>query len=77
MLDWVFHRLNNPDLLETKTQKESFFSLSDGTKIVLGLFGVAAIFFGIGYALRPVEEVFDDLHDSQENIKLHHIQEKT
>ena len=45
----------------------SFFSVSSGTKIVLGLFGVAAIFFGMGYALRPIEEVFDDIHDSTDS----------
>lgn len=45
--------------------KQSFFSITTGTKFVFGLFGTAAVFFGIGYALRPVEEIFDDLHDSE------------
>ena len=50
-----------------KSEQPSFFSLTGGTKIVLGLFGVAAALFGLGYALRPIEEVFDDLHDSSDS----------
>jgi hypothetical protein len=49
---------------KSENTSPSFFSISDGTKIVLGIFGVAAVFFSVGYALRPVEEIFDDLHDS-------------
>lgn len=63
MFEWIYKNKEQTATLS----KESFFGLSDGTKIVLGIFGVAAIFFGIGYALRPIEEVFDDLHDSREN----------
>lgn len=56
--------------LETpEHDKESFFSVTSGTKVVFGLFGIAAIFFSIGYALRPIEEVFDDLHDSRKDIR--------
>ena len=48
---------------------QPLFSITSGTKIILGLFGVAAVLFGAGYAFRPIEEVFDDLHDSRKNIK--------
>ena len=54
---------------EPQEPKESFFSLTSGTKTIFGMFGVAAILFGVGYALRPVEEIFDDLHDSRKNIR--------
>lgn len=47
----------------------SFFSISEGTKVVLGLFGISAILFGFGYAMRPVQEIFDDLHDSDNDTE--------
>ena len=37
---------------------------SGGISVVM-LFGIAAIIFGIGYALRPVSDIVDELHDSQ------------
>ena len=50
-----------------KNNNPSFFSITGGTKVVLGIFGVAAVLFGLGYALRPIEEVFDDLHNSDDS----------
>lgn len=46
------------------TDKPSFFSIDTGTTVVIGLFGVAAVLFGFGYAFRPIEEIIDDRHDS-------------
>ena len=66
MFGWLYNTIGSHEL--TKSQ-ESFFSLTSGTKTILGMFGVAAILFGVGYALRPVEEVFDDLHDSRKDIR--------
>lgn len=45
----------------------SLFSMTSGTKIVLGMFGLGTILFGLGYALRPIQEAFDDLHESDES----------
>ena len=52
-LSWWFSR--NTD--STKTW--GGFSLT-GLLIVLG-------FFGFGYAMRPVQQIFDDLHDSEDD----------
>lgn len=40
------------------------FSLSLPVKITMVLCGVSAMFFALGYALKPVAEIVDELHES-------------
>jgi hypothetical protein len=42
------------------------FELSTTTKISLVIFSSAALFFGIGYALRPVAEIIQEMEDIEE-----------
>lgn len=42
----------------------NMFSLSMPVKLTMVIGSISAVFFGIGYALRPVAEIVDELHDS-------------
>lgn len=44
--------------------EDSSFTLSNGTKIIIGLFGTAAMLYSLSMVLKPVQEIFDDLHHS-------------
>ena len=39
-------------------------------KPLVYLGGAAAILFGLGYALRPVADIVDELHDSDDDIEI-------
>jgi hypothetical protein len=39
------------------------FELSTATKVSLMIFSTATLLFGIGYTLRPIAEIIDDLEE--------------
>lgn len=48
---------------------KSVFSISIPVKITMVLCGVSAVFFAIGFALRPIADIVDELHDSPDTTK--------
>jgi len=36
---------------------------------IFTIFGIAAVIFSLGYLLRPVSEIVDELHDSHDDDK--------
>lgn len=58
MLGWIIGR--------------SFEKHPSVSKYILLMFGIAAVFYSLGHALRPVADIVDELHDSndsEEDIK--------
>ena len=47
------------------TTEDKPFELSIGTKAILFVMASGVLFFGIGYALRPVSDIIDDIKDKE------------
>lgn len=47
--------------------EKDYFTISKSTKIIAGVVAAGILLFGLGYALRPVAEIVDELHDSNED----------